>query len=85
MSIKITINDQEVRNPLARLLLSIVALLASLALIALLMFLLLPLMWFFGLFLLLLLLTIPMLAARVLQHFNATDRHKPLPPPEQKR
>ena len=84
MALKITINDQEVRNPLVRLLVAIVALLVSLALIALMMFLLLPLMWFLGLFLLLLLLAIPMLTARVLQHYNAIERRDSLPRPDQK-
>lgn len=58
MPIKITINNKDVKNPIARLLISVLGLVIALLVFALLFFLLLPLIWFSVLTLALVMLTL---------------------------
>jgi membrane protein YdbS with pleckstrin-like domain len=83
MSIKITINGHEVKNPVARIFLTLVGLVLFVFIFVLLFFLLLPFVWFMALSIvfamLVLILVIPKLISRykiILIHRQKMEHHK---------
>jgi hypothetical protein len=70
MSIHVTINDKELKNPIARFLVTVLGLVVALSIFALLFFLILPLIWFVILTMLLVMLTIFMTAPKLIRTYR---------------
>ena len=70
MVIRISINDQEIKNPIARFLLSLLGLVVFIVVFALLFFLLLPLLWFVVLTLLLFILVLFAVAPKLVNFYR---------------
>lgn len=70
MSIKVTINSREVKNPVARFILTLIGLLIFIVVFVLTFFLLLPFVWFLVLSLVLVLLAIIAVVPKLISHYR---------------
>ena len=72
MSIKITINGSEVKNPLAKFIVTLLSLLGAFLFLLIILFMVFPLIWFFWLSVIILIVAVVLLSPRIFRQYKST-------------